>query len=198
MATVSHAPHIRNTQAGNNYYDPMHSSIFEVCFSLPEAISSQFANDIVVLSEQVTNVSGLDALQKTVQAGNQKFLGADMSYLNPVHDNTYADLTIEFNLNLRNVTDAYVLNIFKAWSKLGYDLQTGSRRLMKDYIAPYLLIKEANRDGTIWRESNFARIMLTGVTGLDTLDYSNNEARKLTCTFRTDMWDENMANTNGQ
>jgi hypothetical protein len=32
--------------------------------------------------------------------------------------------------------------------------------------------------------------MLTGVTGLDALDYTNNEARKLTCTFRTDLWDE--------
>jgi hypothetical protein len=35
--------------------------------------------------------------------------------------------------------------------------------------------------------------MLTGVTGLDTLDYSSNDARKLQVKFRADFWDEELA-----
>jgi hypothetical protein len=191
MAKLSHTPHIRNVEAGNKYYDPMHASIFEVAFSIPQAIASKFnGKDVAILSEQVTTVSGLDALQKTASAGEQKFLGVSASYLNPMLDNTYADLTVELNLNIRNATDAYVFRIFKEWEKLGYDLSTGIRYLMKDYVAPFLTIKEANRDGTVWREVKFQKVMLTGVTGLDALDYTNNEARKLTCTFRTDLWDE--------
>ena len=65
---ISHLPHIKNTKAGNNYYDPMHSSVFEVYFTVPTAIQDKFKEDEAILTEQVVSVSGLDALQKTVQA----------------------------------------------------------------------------------------------------------------------------------
>lgn len=191
MANVKHAPHLRNVQAAVNKWDPMHGSIYEVTFSVPGAIKGSVGNkDLEILSQQVTTVSGLDVLQKTVSAGEQKFYGVTVSYLNPTLDTTAADLTIEFNLNIRNSTDAYVLRVFKEWAKLGYDLASGTRHLMSDYLADNLTISEANRDGVVWRVAKFQRVMLTGVTGLDGLDYTNNEARKLTCTFRADFWDE--------
>lgn len=192
MGKVSHLPNIRNVSAANlkNLADPMHASIFEVIFSVPREISNIITGGIGILTEQVTTVSGLDALQKTPAAGQQKFLGVDVSYLNPTLDNTYAEITIELNLNLRNVTDAYVFRVFKAWQKLNYDLATGTRVLMKDYTAENLIIKEANRDGTVWREVTFKKVMMTSCTGLDALDYTNNEARKLSVVFRSDLWDE--------
>lgn len=192
MAKVSHLPNIRNVQAASltNPADPMHASIFEVAFSIPAGVKGVAQTDVAVLTEQVTTVSGLDALQKTPAAGQQKFLGVDVSYLNPTLDNTYAEITVEFNLNLRNVTDAYVFRVFKAWQKLNYDLATGARVLMKDYTADFLTIKEANRDGTVWRKVDFRKVMMTSCTGLDALDYTNNEARKLSVVFRSDLWDE--------
>lgn len=194
MATgVSHLPHITNVSAGINKWDPMYQSVFEVYFSLPSAIASEFADTEAILTEQVTDVSGLDALQKTVQAGSQKFLGVDVSFLNTSLDNTYAELTINLNLNLREANDAYVLKVFKAWSKLGYDLADGTRTLKKDYVGDNLRIAEANRDGTIWRSFIFHDILLINVTGLDTLDYTNNEARKLSVQFRADYWDEDLS-----
>ena len=150
-SNLTHLPHIRNVQSGINKYDPMHSAMYEVYFTLPEAIQSQFKDDEAVLTEQVTEVTGLDALQKTVGAGQQKFMGVDVSFLNPTLDNTYAELTINLNLNIRNATDAFVLKVFKAWEKLGYDLSDGTRTLMADYCTDNLRIAEANRDGTIWR-----------------------------------------------
>lgn len=193
---ISHLPHIKNTAAGNNNYDPMHSSIFEVYFKLPAALTSSGAfnqEDEGILTEQVVSVTGLDALQKTVAAGSQKFLGVDVSFLNPVLDNTYAELTVTLNLNIRNATDAYVLKIFKAWGKLGYDLSDGTRTLMADYVTDILRIAEANRDGTVWRSYVFHKVMLTSITGLDELNYTNNDARTLTVTFRADYWDEDLA-----
>ena len=192
-SNLTHLPHIKNTQSGINKYDPMHSAMYEVYFTLPEAIQSQFKDDEAVLTEQVTEVTGLDALQKTVSAGQQKFMGVDVSYLNPVLDNTYAELTINLNLNIRNATDAFVLKVFKAWEKLGYDLSDGTRTLMADYCTDNLRIAEANRDGTIWRSYIFHKVMLTGVTGLDSLNYTSNDARVLTVTFRADYWDEDLA-----
>lgn len=193
MAKITHLPHVRNVKSGNNRWDPNHSAIFEVYFSLPDAIKSQFSEDEAILTEQVTNVSGLDSLQKMPGVGSQKFYGVDVSFQNPAYDNTYHEITIEMNLNLRNVTDNFVFKVFKAWSKLNYDLMDGTRTLKNDYVADNLRIAEANRDGTVWRSVVFHDILLVSVAGLDTLNYTDSEARKLTCVFRSDFYDEDIA-----
>lgn len=189
---LSHLPHIKNMKSGINKYDPVHKSIYELYFTLPESIQGEFKNDEAILTEQVTTVAGLDVLQKTTPAGEQKFFGTTVSFLNPVLDTTAADLTITFNLNLRKVTDNFVLKVFKAWENLSYDLSDGTRGIKLDYISDNMRIAEANRNGEIWRAYIFHHIMLTGVTGLDDLDYMSNDARILTCTFRADYWDDDM------
>ena len=190
MAQLSHVPHLRSVEAGRNYYDPVNTAIFEVGFTFPGLISSDLTDNISLLTEQVTNVAGLDNLLKTPAAGQQKFFGADVSYLNPTLDNTYAEITIDFNLNLRSVTDNYVLNAFMQWRNLNYNLGNGARYLKKDYVAPYIEIKMANRDGTVWRVVKLWDVMLINITGLDGLDITANESPKLQCTFRSDYWDD--------
>lgn len=190
MAQLSHIPHVRSVNAGRNYYDPVNTAVFEVEFEFPGLISSALKDNISLLTEQVTSVTGLDNLLKTPAAGQQKFFGADVSYLNPTLDTTCADITIEFNLNLRSVTDNYVLDAFMQWRNLNYNLGNGARYLKKDYVAPKILIKVANRDGTVWRVVNLWDVMLVNITGLDGLDITNNESPKLQCTFRSDYWDD--------
>lgn len=190
---LEHLPHIKNMKSGINKYDPVHKSIYEVYFTLPEAIQKEFKETEAILTEQVINVSGIDVLQKTTPPGQQNFFGVTVSFLNPVLDSTAADLTINFNLNLRNHTDNFVLKVFKAWENLSYDLSDGTRGIKVDYISDTMRIAEANRNGEIWRSYIFHHIMLTGVTGLEDLDYSSNDARQLQCTFRCDYWDDEMA-----
>ena len=190
MAQLSHVPHLRSVSAGKNYYDPVNTAVFEVRFSFPGLISAAVKDNIPLLTEQVTNVGGLDNLLKTPAAGQQKFFGADVSYLNPTLDNTYAEITIDFNLNLRSVTDNYVLDAFMQWRNLNYNLGNGARYLKKDYVAPFIEIKIANRDGTVWRVVKLWDVMLINITGLDSLDITSNESPKLQCTFRSDYWDD--------
>ena len=189
---VSHLPHITNVHAGRERWDPMHQSIFEVGFTVPEALGGKgyTGEELEILSEQVVSIQGLDALQKVAGANSQKFLGVDVSFLNPTLDSTTAEFTITFNLNLRNTTDAYVLRLFKEWGRLSYDLRNGKRSLKKDYICETMHISEANRDGTVWREVIFKDVFITAITGLDSLDYSSSEARTLQVTFRSDYWDD--------
>ena len=190
---LTHLPHILNVESGRMKYDPVHKSIFEVYFTLPAAIQQQFAAEELLLTEQVTTVSGLDVLQKTTPASNHSFYGVTVSYLNPVLDTTAADITITFNLNLRNVTDNFVLKVFRAWENISYNLADGTRSIKTGYISDNLRIAEANRNGDIWRSYIFHHIMLTGVTNLDDLDYMSNDARQLTCTFRCDYWEDEMS-----
>ena len=191
---ISHLPHITNVKAGVEKYDPMHSSIFEIAFTVPEAMAGEFSGEeLQILSQQVVSVNGLDALQKVAGVNSQKFLGVDVSFLNPTLDSTTAEFTIVFNLNLRNVTDAYVLKLFKAWGRLSYDLATGIRALKANYTCDTMHISEANRDGTVWREVVFKDVFITSLTGLDTLDYTSSEARQLSVSFRADYCDETVA-----
>ena len=192
---MNHLPHINNMHAGFNHWDPVHNSIFDVTFTVPAILlQGGFSQEEVhLLQEQVTEVSGLEALQKTTSAGEQKFHGVTVSFLNPTLDSTAADITIKFNLNLKNVTDNYVLRLFKEWARISYDLHNGSRALKADYIAESLTIAEANRDGTIWRAYAFHDVMVTAIAGLGSLNYTSNEAQSIDVTFRSDYWEEILA-----
>ena len=190
---LTHLPHIKNVKAGINKYDPVHKSLFEVYFSLPDAIQSEFKDDELLLSQQVKSVAGLDVLQKTPVAGEQKFLGVTVSYSNPILDTTAAEITMVFNLNLRDVTDNYVLKVFKAWENISYDLSDGTRSIKQNYISDNMRVAQANRDGTIWRSFIFHNIILTEVSGLDDLNYDTNDAAELTIKFRADYWDDELA-----
>ena len=64
MAQLSHVPHVRSVNAGRNYYDPVNTAVFEVGFTFPGLIAGKIgADDVKILTEQVTNVGGLDNLQ---------------------------------------------------------------------------------------------------------------------------------------
>lgn len=188
-------PHIKNSQAGINLYDPVNKSIFEVYFTIPEAIRAEFGKDEVLLTEHVQKISGLDALYKAPEADVQKFMGTSRSYLKPTVGDTHADLEVEFSLNLRNGTDNYILKLFRAWAALGYDINTGKRSLKKDYCAQWLKVSVANREGDIFQEIVFKDVMINGPLsgGISDLEYAADDALNLTVKFRSDWWDDKIA-----
>jgi hypothetical protein len=187
-------PHIKNSEAGINLFDPVHKSIFEVYFTLPESLRAEFAKDEMLLTQHVMNVSGLDALYKAPEVDSQKFMGVDRSFIKPTIGETKATITVEFSLNLRNATDNYILKLFRAWAALGYDIATGKRSLKKDYCAQWLKVAIANREGDIYQEIVFKDIMISGNLEFSgDLDYTQDEALTLKVKFVSDWWDEKLA-----
>lgn len=188
-------PHITNSEAGRNLYDPYHNCLFEVYFTLPAAIRAQFGQDEALLTEHVVKIEGLENLDKGPEASvEQKFQGTTRTYLAPKMDNTSAELTVEFNLNLRNGVDNYIYKVFKAWKNLNYDLETGTIVLKKDYVAEWMRVCVANRAGDVIKEVIFKDIMLSGnVDGLGSLDYSSNDPVNITVKFKSDWWKETIA-----
>ena len=180
-------PHITNSAAGVNLMDPVHNSLFEVYFTLPAALKQQFGEDEAVLTEHVLSVDGLGTLDKMPETGEQKFMGTSRTFVNPKLDSTSHDLTIKFSLNLRNGVDNYIWKVFKAWSKLIYDLETGSEVLKKDYCADWFKISIGNRTGDIFREIVYHDVMLYGdMSSWATLDYTSNEPLELEVHFKSD------------
>lgn len=188
-------PHISNSKAGVNKWDPVHTNIFEVYFSIPEAIRSQFGQDEALLTEHVLSISGLGALNRAPGVSQQKFMGTDRSYINPRVDNTFAEITVKLSLNLRNDVDNYIYKLFRAWAALGYDQNTGVRHLKKDYCAEYLKVSIANQAGDIYREIVFKDVMINGDLGgsHEDLDYDSTDPLELTVKFKSDWWNETMA-----
>lgn len=187
-------PHIKNSEAGINLYDPVHKSIFEVYFTLPEALRAEFAKDEMLLTQHVLTVSGLETLYKAPETDVQKFMGTDRSFIKPTIGETSASIEIDFSLNLRNGTDNYILKLLRAWAALGYDVSTGKRSLKKDYCAQWLKISIANREGDIYQEIVFKDIMMNGPLDYPgDLDYTNDEALQVKAKFKSDWWDEKLA-----
>ena len=187
-------PHITNSEAGRNLYDPVHKSLFEVYFTLPEALRADFQQDEALITEHVKTISGLDALDRGPETGTQKFMGTTRTYVNPKMDDTSAEITVALTLNLRNGVDNYIYKLFKAWKNLNYNLNTGAIVLKKDYVAQYLKIAVANRAGDIIREIVFKDVMLSGsLEGMADLDYESNDAIELTVKFKSDWWQETLA-----
>ena len=185
-------PHIQNSVAGRNKFDPVHTSLFEVIFTVPEALKKHFAKDEVLLTEHVTKISGLDALGKAPETGVQKFMGTDRSYIKPNIDGTRAELSCDFTLNLRNDTDNYIYNLFRAWAALGHDITTGRRALKRDYCAEWLRIRIANRVGDVYQDVIFKDVMMNGpLGGLGEYSYDSGDAAELSdVKFVSDWWED--------
>ena len=187
-------PHLRNSQAGVNKYDPVNKSIFEVYFTLPEPLQNEFGADTAVLTEHVMNVSGIDALYRAPETDTQKFMGTERSYIKPTIGSTRAEIEIDFTLNLRNGTDNYIAKLFRAWAALGYDIATGKRSLKRDYCADWLKISIANRAGDIFQEIVFKDVMIGGPLTIDGgLDYTADDALTCKVKFISDWWEEIVA-----
>lgn len=187
-------PHITNSKAAVNRWDPAHKSIFEVYFTLPEAIRNEFAKDELLLTEHVLTVDGLGALYNAPGVESQKFMGVDRSYIKPTMDSTKAEIKVKLSINLRNGTDNFILKLFRAWAALGFDVKTGKRSLKKDYCADWLKVSIANREGDIYQEVVFKDVMMSGPITYDgALDYTSPDALDIEVSFVSDWWEERVA-----
>ena len=157
-------------------------------------LRAQCGQDEALLTEHVVKVSGMDALDKGPETLTQQYQGTTRTYVKPKVDDTSAEITVDFNLNLRNGVDNYIYKLFKAWKNLNYDLETGTIVLKKDYVAEWLRVCIANRAGDIIKEVVFKDVMLKGnIEGLGDLDYSSTDAVNITVHFVSDWWRETLA-----
>lgn len=191
---ISRAPHLTNTHVGMERWDPMHSSMFAVIFTVPFVLRGEYnTEELRILSEQIYSIDGLDNINKTVGLYTQKYLGTDVAFFDPKVNNTTIDFNIIFNLNIRDGNDAFVYKLFKEWFSLMYDLPTGVRAIKDMVCAENMTILEANRDGTVWRQIVMHNVFVTAISGMNSLDYTASDPRQLTIAFHADYWDETIA-----
>lgn len=184
-------PHIKNSKAGINREEPIYQNLFEVYFSIPEALQAMTgAEDVNVLTEQVQKISGMDTLTKLPDIKEQSYMGATRSYAGAKLDNTAHDLSLDLNLNMRKGTDNYIFKLFKNWSNLIYNKNTGERTIKDDHVADFLRVVLFNKAGDIYRDVTYHDIILKNVTGLDDYSYDGDDLKSITVEFRSDWADD--------
>ena len=180
-------PHIQNSAAGVNKWEPVNVDIFQVFFTIPAPLQNEFGADVAVLSEQVQKISGLATLDKGPEFIQQKFMNTTRTFLADKLGDTYHELKVTLALNLRNAVDNFIYRLFKAWNHLGYNIEDGTTALKVDYCADFLRVQVANRAQDVYRDIIYKDVMMgTGFQFQDELNYETNEPATIEVTFRSD------------
>lgn len=196
---ASGLPHFRLSQASMQSFEPVYKNLFEVRITPPAAIrtGTPWENSQLIL-DNVISVGGLGGIEKVPPVVAQKYKGVTRSYAGALPDSTFADITIDFELNLDSANSAYVYKALKAWTDLVYNPLTGELGLKSEYAGtsddPTLMtVLVYNKKGVIIKQITFRQIFPTTplTTPFDALSYdTGTEISRITgFTFRADYWD---------
>lgn len=196
---ASGLPHFRLSQASMQSFEPIYKNLFEVRITPPAAIrtGTPWENSQLIL-DNVKSIGGLGGIEKLPPTVFQKYKGVTRSYAGALPDQTYADVTMSFELNLDNSNSVYVYKALKAWSDLVYNPLTGELGLKSEYAGtaddPTLMtVLVYNKKGVIIKQITFRQIFPTTTlsSAFDTLNYdSGNQIATIeNLTFRADYWD---------
>jgi len=180
-------PYWSNSQAATNYYEPVFQNQFEVILTPPASITG---SNVSLLVEHVTTLSGLPENNSNGSTlATQAYKFATRSYAAALPDKTYADLVLNFTVNLNEDNDAYIYNTLRAWNDIVYNPLTGKQGLKKDYVGS-MSVHMTDKAGTIFREWSFPGIIPNSALTAVTLNYTSTEIYNVSMTYRADNWTE--------
>lgn len=181
-------PHYRNFKAAIDMFEPVVGSQFEITFILPDSAKNKEENNIMLL-QHVKNIDGLDGLNPSIEAIQQKGRYIDRSYAS-FPSQTSLDLSMTFTMNLNDYNDNYIYNALKQWVRMTWDIKTGMASLKKFYTGKMIIV-QYNRDGSIWRKITCEQVFPTGqLSGLGSLSYDSHDAQEITLNVKCDLYDE--------
>jgi hypothetical protein len=157
-------PHYRNSTAAMEKYEPVYLNLFEVTIQPPGGLPNWTTP---LLMEQVIKIGGLD-VDKTPPAGiQQTYKGWTRSYANSKLDQTFVDITLDFEVNLTEANSMYMYKGLKAWCSRIFDPLTGAMSLKRDYAGGPMTIEAYNRKGDVFRRYTFDLGLPSGYIWLD-------------------------------
>ena len=185
-------PHFRNSRISMGLMEPIYKNLFTVQITLPKALGYDDAATNLFL-EEVTKVDGLDT-HKVPGATEQAYKYANRSFASGKPDNTYVDISLDFEVNLQYDGDqptSFLIKTLRKWTDLIYDPLTGRTGLKKDYVADQMVITMQDRAGTPFWQWICYNIFPTKGIGAVPLDYSQGDLLKISgWTLRCAHFDE--------
>ena len=179
-------PHYTNSTAAMNKYEPLYLNLFEITIQPPPALPLWTTP---LLMEQVIKVGGLDVDKVPAAGVLQTFKGWTRSFANSKLDQTFVDITVDFEVNLDNANSVYMYKGLQTWCDRVFDPLTGAMTLKKDYSGGPMIIEAYDRVGNVFRRYTFDVVWPT--TNINAIEFDYNSTDKYTITgftFRADYW----------
>lgn len=176
-------PHILNSQAGTKHHEAFTTNMFRVTLIPPRGVNAD-----PIVTESIVNCTGWkepgpDEISQNFQTSKRYYASAEVDIAQ--------EITIEFELNLNDAYELYIVNKQIAWRRKVYDPTTGTRGMKKDYVGQ-IIIENYTRDGQIFWTRTLKNAWPKGELsgGAFELDYTSADPQKLSCTFRSDYYTE--------
>lgn len=185
---MARLPHYRNSTAAMNKWEPVYLNLFEITIQPPAGLPNWTT---ALMMEQVIKVSGLDVDKTPPSTVLQTYKGWTRSYSNSKLDQTYLDITIDFEVNLDDANSMYMYKGLKAWCSRIFDPLTGAMTLKKDYAGGPMIVEAYNRVGDVFRRYTFDTVWPT--TNINTFEWDFGSTDKYTISgfgFRADYWQD--------
>ena len=180
-------PHYKNSTAARNLWEPVFKAYFDIMITPPAGIS-----DWPLVMENITGISGIDVNKFPTKNSEQKYKGAQRSYMGGKHPEHSHDLTLSFEVNLNDSNSMYVYKALRAWCDLVYNPLTGKMGLKKDYVGGPLIISQYNANGDIFRQITYQVVFpSSAVPGPNDPNWEEDGIYKIdSWTLGVDDWDE--------
>lgn len=167
-------PNRKEDIVANKYYEPVYTNIFDTRIQFPAAVDTT-QRELVL--DNIISVSGLET-ERLPDKVTQKYKGTTRSFAGSAIDDTSTEITITVNVNLDDSNSMFTYKMFKQWSNLIYNKDTGERGLAAEYMAgTYIIITVMNKRQQIFRTYTATDIFLgEALPDLSELNYETNEA----------------------
>jgi hypothetical protein len=147
---MSQRYHYSGSKASVNLDEPLFLTKFVSTFVLPPILQAKYGNAII-LSEQILEIGGLKT-EDLPAMSEQGFRGIKRMFVGTVPEaGGIQTLTMKYEVNVDKNGIIYPYNIFRDWSRLEYDPQTGLQTLKKDHVGQ-LTIEIHNKVGTVLKK----------------------------------------------
>lgn len=171
--------HFNQSKVSQSLDEPVFLTKFQSTFVLPTALRQQYGTELI--TEQLVRVGGLttDKLPETVE---QVFKFHKRRFIGSVVE-TNVDVEMEFEVNRDKKTRSmYPYNVFRDWTKLGYDANTGFMGFKEDYVGSNTTVL-VDKKGNVLREWIFPIFFpITPANPMD-LESENESQFRLIMTF---------------
>ena len=197
--------HFRASRVSTSMNEPVYLNLFTVVIQLPDAIKEDVGTDIDLLLEGIQTVGGLDTNKVPGANAVQHYKFAERRFADAGPDNTFINVTMDIEVNLRNSIDPttgvrtgncdlYTLKMLRKWNDLIYDPLTGRMGLKAEYVAPQVVITMHDKANQPFWQWTLYHVWPTVNLPAPNLNYmTKNELYKVTnYTLACDYWDEVM------
>jgi hypothetical protein len=176
-------PHVTNSTAAVNRYEPVVSSNFNAHFILLNNLKAALG-DFGFLSEYIKNIGNLfvEKSEGDIEAG---YKITKFKYDSNEVETFFETEAAFFNF-LDNDSRMLVYNALLLWSRFKYNMLTGEKTLKRDYADANIVAERFNRDGTLyWRRMTHGTFLKSNINDMPA-DYTAHDMTEITVTFNSD------------